>query len=79
MTRPTVGFCVINLENSSKKAREILEKDPNLDVVGYGCIRYCARCSSAPYALVNGKVVIGETSEQLVENIYQHLEAQPTV
>ncbi|MCQ6275245.1 DUF1450 domain-containing protein [Bacillus sp. V3B] len=76
MIKPTVGFCVINLENGAREAREILEKDPNLNVVGYGCIRYCGTCDRSPYALVDGKVVTGKTPEQLVENIYRFLEKQ---
>jgi uncharacterized protein YuzB (UPF0349 family) len=74
MTKPTVGFCVINLENGSRKTREILEKDPNLNVTSYGCIRHCKRCKHSFYALVDGEIVPGKNPEQLVENIYQFLE-----
>lgn len=33
---PIVEFCVSNLAQGSQEAKEILEKDPNLDVVEYG-------------------------------------------
>ncbi|MDE1455700.1 DUF1450 domain-containing protein, partial [Bacillus paralicheniformis] len=35
---PIVEFCVSNLAQGSQEAKEILEKDPNLDVVEYGCL-----------------------------------------
>lgn len=76
MKRPIVGFCVINLENGAREVKETLEKDPNIDVTEYGCIRYCGPCKKSLYALVDGEFVTGETSEQLIANIYQHLDEQ---
>ena len=35
--RPIIEFCVSNLASGSQKAMEELEKDPNLDIVEYGC------------------------------------------
>lgn len=78
MIRPIVGFCVINLENGAREAKEILEKDPNIDVTEYGCIRYCGPCKKSLYAHVNGEFITGETTEQLIENIYQFLDEQLT-
>lgn len=77
MFRPIIEFCISNLASGSQKAREILEKDPNLDIIEYGCLSYCGKCASTLYALVEGEVVTGETPEELVENIYKHLEAHP--
>jgi uncharacterized protein YuzB (UPF0349 family) len=56
---------------------EILEKDPNLDIIEYGCLSYCGKCAQSLFALVNGEVVTGETPEQLVDNIYKYLEENP--
>ncbi|MDF1510183.1 YuzB family protein [Robertmurraya sp. DFI.2.37] len=76
MFRPMIEFCISNLASGSQKAREILEKDSNLDIIEYGCLNYCGKCAAFHYALVEGTVVTGETPEQLVENIYQYLEEQ---
>lgn len=77
MIRPIIEFCISNLASGSQKALEQLERDPNLDIIEYGCLSYCGKCASSLYALVEGEVVTGETPEQLVENIYKHLEENP--
>jgi uncharacterized protein YuzB (UPF0349 family) len=77
MIQPIIEFCVSNLASGAQKALEILEKDPNLDIIEYGCLGYCGKCASSLYALVNGEVVTGNTAEELVENIYQYLEENP--
>ncbi|KSU87622.1 hypothetical protein AS180_12385 [Priestia veravalensis] len=56
---------------------EELEKDPNLDIVEYGCLGYCGKCARSPFALVNGDVVAADTPEELVAAIYTHLEENP--
>ncbi|MFY4775531.1 YuzB family protein [Metabacillus sp. RGM 3146] len=75
--KPIIEFCISNLANGSQKALEILERDPNLDIIEYGCLGYCGKCFESLYALVNGEVVAGETHDELVENIYQYLEENP--
>lgn len=77
MIQPIIEFCVSNLANGGQKALEILEKDPNLDIIEYGCLGYCGKCATSLYALVNGEVVTGKTADELVENIYQFLEENP--
>jgi uncharacterized protein YuzB (UPF0349 family) len=77
MIQPIIEFCISNLANGSQKALEILEKDPNLDIIEYGCLSYCGKCAQSLFALVNGEVVTGETPEQLVDNIYKYLEENP--
>ncbi|WP_026583542.1 YuzB family protein [Bacillus sp. J33] len=77
MIKPIIEFCISNLASGSQKALETLEKDYDLDVIEYGCLGYCGKCASTLFALVNGEVVTGETSEELVENIYQYLEENP--
>jgi uncharacterized protein YuzB (UPF0349 family) len=74
---PIIEFCISNLASGAQKALEILERDLNLDVIEYGCLGYCGKCASSFYALVNGEPVEGDTPEELVENIYKHLEENP--
>ncbi|MBD1380830.1 YuzB family protein [Metabacillus arenae] len=75
--KPIIEFCVSNLANGSQAAMEKLEKDPNLDIVEYGCLGYCGKCFESLYALVNGEVVAGETPDELVQHIYDYLEENP--
>lgn len=75
--KPIVEFCVSNLASGAQPALEQLERDPNLDIVEYGCLSYCGKCAESLYALVNGDPVTGETNEELVKNIYTYLEENP--
>jgi uncharacterized protein YuzB (UPF0349 family) len=75
--RPIIEFCISNLANGAQKALEQLERDPNLDIVEYGCLSYCGKCARSLYALVNGEPVSAESPDELVENIYQYLDDNP--
>ncbi|WP_153126589.1 YuzB family protein [Peribacillus tepidiphilus] len=77
MIKPIIEFCISNLANGAQAAMEILQKDPDLDIIEYGCLGYCGKCATELYALVNGEVVTGSTPEDLVDNIYQFLEENP--
>ncbi|MBM7554876.1 YuzB family protein [Thalassobacillus pellis] len=74
---PIIEFCINNLASGSQKAMEELEKDPDLDVIEYGCLSHCGLCAQTMFALVNGERVTADSPEELVENIYQHLEENP--
>jgi uncharacterized protein YuzB (UPF0349 family) len=74
---PIIEFCISNLASGAQKALEQLERDPNFDIIEYGCLGYCGKCAASLYALVNGEPVTGETPEELVENIYKYLEENP--
>ncbi len=74
---PIVEFCISNIANSSQKTFETLEKDPNLDVLEYGCLSYCTKCMETLYAVVNGEVVEADTPEELTKRIYQFIEDNP--
>lgn len=74
---PIVEFCISNLSNGSYKTFEILDRDPNLDVLEYGCLSYCTKCAESLYAIVNGEVVQADTPEELTERIYQFIEDNP--
>lgn len=75
--KPIIEFCISNLASGAQEALEKLEKDPNLDIIEYGCLSYCGKCASTLFALVNGEVVTGDDPEQLVENIYVYLDENP--
>jgi uncharacterized protein YuzB (UPF0349 family) len=75
--RPIIEFCISNLASGSQRTREKLEKDPNLDVIEYGCLGSCGECYENPYALVNGELVSGETPDELYDNIMDYLEENP--
>jgi uncharacterized protein YuzB (UPF0349 family) len=77
MFKPIIEFCISNLANGSQKARAILERDPNLDIIEYGCLSHCGKCAASLFALVNGEVVMGKTPDELVEKIYQYLDENP--
>ncbi len=74
---PIIEFCVNNLASGSQKALEELDRDPDLDVIEYGCTSHCGICSMSLFAIVNGECVTADTAEELVENVYKHLEENP--
>ncbi|MBM7694699.1 uncharacterized protein YuzB (UPF0349 family) [Peribacillus deserti] len=75
--QPIIEFCISNLASGSQEALEKLERDPDLDIVEYGCLGYCGKCAASFFALVNGEVVTGESPDELVQNIYSYLEENP--
>ena len=77
MMNPLIEFCIRNLAEGTHKAFQQLEKDPDLDLVEYGCLGYCGKCAHHLFALVNGEIVTAETPEELVANIYEYLEQNP--
>lgn len=74
MMRPLVEFCVNNLTEDVMKIKTKLEADFSLDVIEYGCLGYCGICAEQPYALVNGEMVMGNTAEELLVNIYKEID-----
>ncbi|MGM8211497.1 DUF1450 domain-containing protein [Virgibacillus sp. W0430] len=49
---------------------EILEREfPEVAVLINECLSYCGLCAIRPYALVNGKRVIGKTPEDCLDKI----------
>ncbi|MBG9456069.1 hypothetical protein ABE61_18985 [Lysinibacillus sphaericus] len=74
---PMVEFCISNLANGSQKTFEVLDRDPNIDVLEYGCLSYCTKCSESFYAIVNGELVEADSPEELTNAIYQFIEENP--
>lgn len=73
--RPIIEFCQSNLGAGTQRVKEELEKDPNLDVIEYGCLGNCGECYEYPYALVDGKFIAGKTTKDLLEKIRAELKA----
>lgn len=69
-----IEFCVNNLVSGSQKAKEELEKDPDLDVIEYGCTSFCGICSQFLFAVVDGEPIMADTPEELVDKVYEYLE-----
>ncbi|MGI2329287.1 YuzB family protein [Planococcus sp. YIM B11945] len=74
---PIVEFCVSNIANGAQDSFEKLERDPNLDVLEYGCLSYCTKCAESLYALVNGEIVEADTPEELTQKVYDFIEENP--
>lgn len=67
--RPIIEFCVNNMHHGTDEIMEKLEKNPDYDVVEYGCLGNCGECYLSPYALVNGEAVFAPTAEELYDQI----------
>lgn len=74
---PLVEFCISNLAKGAQETYEVLEKDPNIDVLEYGCLSYCTKCEQNFYALVNGDIVEADTAAELTKKIYDYIEENP--
>ena len=55
---PLVEFCISNMPKA-ETTFTINSKDPEVDVLEYGCLNNCGLCSSGLYALVDGEVIEG--------------------
>ncbi|WP_404404575.1 YuzB family protein [Jeotgalibacillus malaysiensis] len=75
--KPIIEFCISNIASGSQEAFETLERDPNLDVIEYGCTSHCGICAAAMFAIVNGELVEADTPKELVEAVYEFLEENP--
>jgi uncharacterized protein YuzB (UPF0349 family) len=75
--KPIVEFCISNIANGAQDSFEKLERDPNLDVLEYGCLSYCTKCAESLYALVNGEIVEADSPEELTQKVYDFIEENP--
>ncbi|MCE5089259.1 DUF1450 domain-containing protein [Staphylococcus devriesei] len=71
---PLVEFCISNMAKGGDYVYDKLDNDPDVDVLEYGCLNNCGTCSCGLYALVDGDTVEGDTPEDLLNNIYKHIE-----
>ncbi|GEN47014.1 uncharacterized protein YuzB (UPF0349 family) [Alkalibacillus filiformis] len=73
---PLVEFCVNNLVSGSQEAYEKLRQDPDLDVVEYGCTSNCGICAMSLFAIVEGRRILADTPDELVDRIYEYLDEE---
>ncbi|WP_163536912.1 DUF1450 domain-containing protein [Gracilibacillus sp. YIM 98692] len=69
-----VNFCVKNLAKGTEKVKEELEKDPDIEVSEYGCTSFCGICRQYHVAIVNGRPVIADTPNELIEAVYDYID-----
>lgn len=67
--RPIIEFCTNNMHHGTEKLMKELERNPEYDVIEYGCLGNCGECYLLPFALVNGEIVAAETVQGLEEAI----------
>lgn len=72
--RPIIEFCSANLSFGTDEIVKRLEKNPEYDVLVYGCLGNCGQCYYAPYALVNGEFIEAPTAEELYDRIVATIE-----
>jgi uncharacterized protein YuzB (UPF0349 family) len=72
--RGIVEFCQSNLSAGTDRVKEELEKEKDLDVIEYGCLGHCGECYEYPFALVNGNVVMGTSTKDLLEKVKKAIE-----
>ncbi|MBO2944208.1 DUF1450 domain-containing protein [Paenibacillus sp. F411] len=70
-----VEICDSNLMSALELER-LEELYPEIAVMRADCMNLCGLCKLRPYALVNGKRVIGATTEECVENIKRAIEGE---
>ncbi|HLS20868.1 MAG TPA: DUF1450 domain-containing protein [Bacillota bacterium] len=74
-----VEVCDGNLMATIDVEHIIESKYPEVAVLISDCLTYCGLCRIRPYALVNGKRIVGKSIEQCLENIFQEIEKELAV
>lgn len=65
----TVKFCPCNSGEDLHELKNHLKQLSNVDVVEKRCLNYCGQCLVQPFALINGKNVVGNNVDELLTNI----------
>ncbi|MFZ3579180.1 DUF1450 domain-containing protein [Virgibacillus sp. DJP39] len=59
---------------------EIIEKEfPEVSVMMNECLSFCGLCRLKPYALVNGKRIAGNTTEECLDKIREQIKKELAV
>ncbi|EXX87772.1 UDP-N-acetylmuramoylalanine--D-glutamate ligase [Paenibacillus darwinianus] len=67
--KPIVEFCASNMHHGTDRVMKRLERNPDYEVIEYGCLGNCGECYLFPFAFVNGDIVAAETADELYEKI----------
>lgn len=73
-----VKFCPNNYENEIEQVKGKLIKVPNVEIIDDFCILYCGQCLAQPFALVNGKNIVGNTADELFTNVIEYMDSLRT-
>ncbi|WP_347862490.1 DUF1450 domain-containing protein [Salimicrobium sp. PL1-032A] len=76
---PLIEFCVSNLAAGSQEVKEELEKNPDIDVQEWGCLKHCGLCDIKNYALVEGERIYADSPKELLQKICDYLEEEQLV
>ena len=63
-----IRFCENN-KGSGKVFKKLKENYPELNIKKKGCLKSCGPCKKLPIALVEGKTIKAEDSEELYDRI----------
>ncbi|MTD38475.1 DUF1450 domain-containing protein [Erwinia sp. CPCC 100877] len=66
---PLIECCEQNLAKGGDLLLEDTFIEENTDVVTYSCMNECVLCAQTFFVLFEGERIIGETPEELIENI----------
>jgi uncharacterized protein YuzB (UPF0349 family) len=71
-----IEFCQANFSTGSDQVMAKLQSDRDLlaelgeiEVIEYGCLGNCGQCYIQPFAMVEGTIVVGDTPEELLQEI----------
>lgn len=61
---------------SALELEELEEEFPEIAVMRTDCLNLCGLCKLRPYALMNGKRVVGTSTEECLVSIKQKIQAE---
>ncbi|MBD8499110.1 DUF1450 domain-containing protein [Paenibacillus arenosi] len=71
--RPIIEFCVNNMHHGTDEVMKHFEQNPDYDVVEYGCLGNCGECYLAPFAYVEGEIIVAESADLLTGKINEKI------
>lgn len=76
MLKPIIEFCASNMHHGTDRVMKMLEENPEVEVIEYGCLGNCGECYLFPFAMVNGEIVAAEKAEDLLDRIMESIKEQ---
>lgn len=75
----TYGFILIEVCDANEAAGVLAEfaiEHPDVVILENECMSHCELCRSAPYALMNGELIVGKTVADLLDQLAARIEQQ---